>query len=135
MKPIKNIDDQTEAAMLYAKGEQECLFDTPKCADPQEVSLHGIETQWQEKHASYVMIAMETEPLDTSWKSKTSRKEGKQATKMVMSEEKVQLSKEEWYWDIKACSLEDDIKDEDTDVCISIKKLAYMKSLTECGFF
>lgn len=39
MKPIRNTDDQTEAAMLYAKEEQECLFDTPKSADPQEVSL------------------------------------------------------------------------------------------------
>lgn len=29
------------------------------------------ETNWQERYASYLMIAMETEPLDTSWKSKT----------------------------------------------------------------
>lgn len=41
MKPIKNIDDQSEAAMPYAKGEPECLFDTPKCSEPPEVSLNG----------------------------------------------------------------------------------------------
>lgn len=32
----KHIGDQTEAAMPYAKGEPECLFDTPKCSEPQK---------------------------------------------------------------------------------------------------
>lgn len=32
----KHIDDQTEAAMPYAKGDQEFLFDTPTCSEPQK---------------------------------------------------------------------------------------------------
>lgn len=52
-----------------------------------------------------------------------------------MSEEKIYLSKEKWYRGIKASPLEDDIKDEDTVVCICSKKLCTLKTLTKHGFF